>query len=94
MVKPQFEVGRENLPSRRRGARPAARGPAPYGGWPTQAGELGLGVRGRRRQPAARAERQRRVLPVAARRERRRSTTADLAACCRARARHDEAGGS
>ena len=64
MVKPQFEVGRERLGSggvvrdpelRVTRCWPSARRPR----------ELGLGVRGVGRQPAAGAERQRRVLPVA-----------------------------
>ncbi len=73
MVKPQFEVGRERLPSGGVVRDPALRAEAVR-----HVAEQAAAARPRRarghRQPAARPERQRRVLPVAASRRRRRST--------------------
>ena len=65
MVKPQFEVGRENLPSGGVVRDPQARAGAVQG-VADQAWAAGAGCARGGRQSAARAERQRRVLPLAA----------------------------
>ena len=65
MVKPQFEVGKDRL-----GKGGVVRDPQHRAEtvrrWPRAARSLGLGDGRRGPQPAARPERQRRVLPVAA----------------------------
>ena len=66
MVKPQFEVGRERLGAGGVVRDPSLRADAVADGRAAARAELGLGVRGRHREPAARAGGQRRVLPVAA----------------------------